>query len=144
MSTSTAAMNGVVMTDEATLTTVVRTSDAAEALSQPAVRMPSGIPTTRPRKNWNMKASRSAPRVGHHRPCTRRKDRRRAAVPRTPSPISTGNAIDHDTPSQTNGTNSATTDRARPPNMSRASQMSGPSRPVAARRESRQSGVPPR
>ena len=62
---------------------------------------------TRPRKNWNMKASRSAPRVGHHRPRTRRKDRRRAPVPRTPSATSTGNAIDHDTPSQTNGMNNA-------------------------------------
>ena len=72
MSTSTAAMNGVVMTEETTLTRVVRAIAPAEPLSQLAVSRPSGIPRTRPRKNWNRKASASAPKVGHQRPRTRR------------------------------------------------------------------------
>ena len=65
-------MNGVVTTDEATLTTDVRAIAAVEPLSQLAVSSASGIPRTRPRKNWNMKATSSAPKVGHHRPRTRR------------------------------------------------------------------------
>jgi hypothetical protein len=48
MSTSTAAMNGVVITDEATPTTVVTTREAAEPLSQLRVRSPSGRPRMAP------------------------------------------------------------------------------------------------
>ncbi len=95
-------------------------------------------------KDCSRKARKSAPKVGHQRPWTRRKERRSAVVPVCPSAISTGKATDQATPSQTAGRIRAMPARTRPPNMRNPSQISDPIRPVAARSDSRQSGVPPR